>query len=123
MNRRNRRSISKKAKKEYKKALIKKDRINSRLIEMGIHDGLEEINEFSRYWLFTKRVKGPKIAPTTTYRFKGLFKGLMERFNVENLYIGWFGYVLKIKNWTIRSKYKPKGAVWRYVFTFRKRVV
>lgn len=123
MNRRQRRSVNKEAKKEYKIILNKKSRIENRLINLGIENPLGELNEFKSFWLFNRRITGFKVTPTVTYRFKGLLNGLMIRTTIENLYIAWFGYVLKIKNWTIRSKYRPKGAIWKYVFTFRKKVV
>jgi len=117
MNRKQRRSVNKEAKKEYKNILIKKGRAEDKLKEMGVLDAFEEIKEWKKYWFGYRLIKGPKIAPTTTYRFGTL----MIRFNIENLFIAWFGYVLKIKDWTLRSKIKPKGSFFNYVFTFRKR--
>jgi|GEM_PF-1995467 len=117
MNRKQRRSINTRAKKVCKKSLLKKGRIQKRLDSIGFPNGMEEVNEYKKMWIGYIRITGPKAVPTTTYRLGRL----MIRYNIENLYIALFGYVLKIKNWTIRTKLKPRGSFFNYVVTLRKR--
>lgn len=121
MNRRQRRHNKKILNKEYDKLSIKKEKLSKKLSKnlelMGIKNGFETVKDYKSFWFGSRLIKGPKMAPTTTWRIRGL----MIRYNIENLYIGLFGWVLKIRNWTIRSKIKPKGSFFKWSISFYKR--
>jgi hypothetical protein len=117
MNRRQRRDIKKTASKKLTGVERKMNTVKKKVMNKFGQDPFEEVNERKTYLGFIKYFKtGLKMFPTHTYRI-GSF---MYRYNLENTFIAWFGYVLKIKDWKIRSKVKPNGAIGKYLIEFRK---
>jgi hypothetical protein len=117
MNRRQRRDIKKTASKKLTVTERKMNTIKNKVMSVHGQDPFEEVNERKTYFRFINYFKtGLKMFPTHTYRL-GSF---MYRYNPENTFIAWFGYVLKIKDWTLRSKVKPPQAIGKYLIDFRK---
>ena len=117
MDRASRREIKRKATKQLKRVEAKEKILTKKIMSQTGENPFETVNESKSYWFINYFKTGLKMFPTHTYRV-GCF---MLRYNPENIFLAGFGYVLKIKDWTIRSKKKPIGAIGNYLFEFRKK--
>lgn len=108
------RRLKRHAKRRIDTLEVKKNRINEKVGK----DVFEEVNESKSYLfgLIKYKLSGLKIAPTNTWRY-GNF---MVRKTIDSVFLAGFGYVLKIKDWRVRSESKPKEAKGNYIIKLNK---
>lgn len=115
-SRRSRREFDRRLTAKNKRIQRKKETVTKELSGKLGHDPFEEVDERKKYLFIHFRKSGLKMAPTRTWKFMGC----MVRTTVDNLILAGFGYVLKIKDWTVRSNEKPEDAWGNYVVRLSK---
>jgi hypothetical protein len=104
------------AKKRFDKFELEKKFIARRVIEAGGENPFNEVFYYKNFWIGYYRKSGLKLAPFKEIRilpFKFTYR-------YDTLVISLLGHSLVIKNWAMRSKKKPAGAIWNYTFKLLK---
>jgi hypothetical protein len=116
MSRRQRRKIEQTAKKRLDRLELEKKHITKKVIAQGYENPFDEVFYYKNFLIGHYNKSGLKMAPKR--HFSILMFSITHRY--DTLIIGFPWYALVIKNWAMRSKRKPKGAIWKFTFKWIK---
>jgi hypothetical protein len=116
MQRRQRRKLEQIAKNRLDRLELEKKFITKNAIAHGQENPFDKIFFYKNFWIGYYRKSGLKLAPFREFRV--LLLKLTHRY--DTLVIGFLGYSLVIKNWSIRSKKKPAGSIGKFTFKLVK---
>lgn len=116
MSRRQRRKIEQTAKKRLDRLELEKKHITKKVIAHGYDNPFDEVFYYKNFLIGYYRKSGLKLAPFRELRI--LLLKLTHRY--DTLIVGFPWYGLVIKNWTMRNKRKPAGAIWKFTFKWIK---
>jgi hypothetical protein len=116
MSRRQRRKIEQTAKKRLDRLELEKKHITKKVIAQGYDNPFDEVFYSKNFLIGHYNKSGLKMAPKRHLSI--LMFSITHRY--DTLIIGFPWYALVIKNWAMRSKRKPKGAIGKFTFKWVK---
>lgn len=116
MDRRSRRKMDQAAKKRLDRLELEKKFITKNAMANGHDNPFDEVFYYKNFLIGYYRKSGLKLAPFRELRI--LLLKLTHRY--DTLMIGFLRQNLVIKNWTMRGKKKPAGAVGKFIFKWIK---